>query len=171
MSEKKELTLVTFQVHQEEFEFLGVENDLSKSSDFGFFWGNFFNLGGYDKIDPYATDLKAINVWYKNDEGNKIYFQGKMVKNVEKVAEGYSLIKFPASDYLVLTHEWLPTFDEAQKYGIGFGRKHMNTVELPEGYIRYDSSEFQIIEIEIDSADTPNGSRIEHWMPIKKASK
>ena len=172
MSEKRELTLVTIQVYQDEFEFLGVENKLNPTgkSDFGYFWDNFFKLGGYDNIDPFAIDPKDTNVWYVNKAGEKIFFQGKMVENAEKIVEGYSLVKFPASDYLVLTHEWLPTFNEAQKYGIGFGRKHMNTVQLPDGYVRYDGDEFQIIEIERDTADTPEGSRIEHWMPIKKVS-
>ncbi|MCL2665961.1 MAG: GyrI-like domain-containing protein [Defluviitaleaceae bacterium] len=170
MSDEKKLSLVTFQVFQDEFEFLGVENKLSPAgnSDFGFFWDNFFKLGGYDNIDPYAADPKDTNVWYKNEAGEQIYFQGKMVKNVKKIAEGYSLVKFPASDYLILTHEWLPTFAEAQKYGIGFGRKHIKTVELPYGFAKYSDYEFHITEIEKDNANTPNGSRIEHWLPIKK---
>jgi len=167
MSEK--LSLVTFQVYQDEFEFLGIENKLDPTgkSDFGYFWNNFFKLGGYDNINPYAIDPKDTNVWYTNKAGEKIYFQGKTAKDVKKIADGYSLVKFLASDYLVLTHNWLPTFGEAQRYGIGFGRKHIDTVELPEGYVRYDSSEFPIIEIERDNADTPEGSRIEHWLPIK----
>ena len=170
MSGARSLTLVTFQAHQDEFEFLGIENKLSPTgkSDFGSFWGNFFKLGGYDNIDLYAADPKDTNVWYVNKAGEKIYFQGKIAKNVNKVAEGYSLVKFPASDYLVLTHEWLPTFKEAQKHGIGFGRKHIKTVDLPAGYTRYDGLDFPIFEIERDNADTPDGSRIEHWLPIKK---
>jgi len=170
MPEEKMLTLVTLQVHQDEFEFLGVENKLNPTgkSDFGYFWDNFFKLGGYENIDSYAVDPKDTNVWYVNKDGEKVYFQGKIVENVGKVAEGYSLVRFPASDYLVLTHEWLPTFGEAQKYGIGFGRKHMETAQIPDGYARYNVSEFPIIEIERDNADAPEGSRIEHWMPIRK---
>ena len=170
MSENRTLTLVSYQTHQNEFEFLGVQNKLSPTgkSDFGYFWDNFFKLGGYDNIEPYAVDPKDTNIWYVNKVGEKVYFQGKMVKNVDKVAEGYSLVRFPASDYLVLTHEWLPTFEKAQKYGIGFGRKHIETVKIPHGYARYSDSEFPIIEIERDNTDTPEGSRIEHWLPIKK---
>jgi len=171
MSEEITLTLVSFQIHQDEFEFLGIENKLNPTgkSDFGHFWGNFFNLGGYDNIDPYAADPRDTNIWYTNENGEKIYFQGKMVKNVDKVADGYTLAKFPAGDYLVLTHDWLPTFDEAQKYGIGFGRRHVETAQIPDGYIRNDGFGCPITEIERDNADTPDGSRIEHWLPIKKA--
>ena len=169
MSEKT-LSLVTFTVHQPAFHFLGIENKLSVEwqGDFGHFWGNFFNLGGYDNIDPFATQPLDSNVWYVNEAGEKVFFQGKIAKSDATVADGYSLVSFPASDYLVLTHEWLPTFDEAQKLGIGFGRKHMNSVQLPEGYERYDATEFPIKEIERDNANTSEGSRIEHWLPIKK---
>ena len=170
MSEERKLTLVTFQTYQNEFEFLGIENKLNATgkSDFGQFWNNFFELGGYDNIDPYAVDSKDTNVWYTNEAGEKVYFQGKIVKNVDKVAKGYTLKVFPASHYLVLTHEWLPTFNEAQRYGIGFGRKHIETVQIPDGYVRYDGSGCLITEIERDNANTPDGSRIEHWLPIKK---
>ena len=165
--QEKQLTLVTFQVYQDEFEFLGVVNKLNTTgkSDFGYFWNNFFKLGGYDNIEPYAVKPEAVNVWHTNEAGEQIYFQGKMVNNVDRVAEGYTLAKFPASDYLVLTHNWLPTFTEAQKCGIGFGRRFIETVQMPEGYVR--NNDFPISEIEVDSADTPEGSRIEHWIPIK----
>ena len=36
---------VTFQIHQEEFYFLGIENILTESADFGYLWNNFFKAG------------------------------------------------------------------------------------------------------------------------------
>lgn len=87
---------------------------------------------------------------------------------VDKVVAGYTLAKFPASVYLILTHEWLPTFDEAQQFGLGFGGRFSESVEIPTGYVRYGVSEFPILEIERDQANTPDGSRIEYWLPIKK---
>lgn len=166
-SNKTVPVLVIVQIHQEKFEFLGIENIVTESADFGAFWNNFFNLGGYDNIDPYAVDSLDTNVWYTNEAGEKIYFQGKMVENVDKVAEGYIHRTFPAGDYLVLTHEWQPTFSEAQKY-IGFGRRYIESVQIPDRYARYDGVEYPIIEIERDNANTSEGSRIEHWLPIKK---
>ena len=61
--------IVTFQIHQNEFSFLGNENTVTESSDFGSFWGNFFKMGGYDPILPYAKDTKPINIWYTNKNG------------------------------------------------------------------------------------------------------
>lgn len=163
-----EPTLVTFQIHQEEFSFLGIENIVTETSDFGYFWDNFFKSGGYDKINPYAIDTKPINVWYTNNAGEKIYFQGLMVGNVDKVPEGYTLAKFPASDFIVVTHEWLPTNDEALRYGIDAGWKHAKTVQIPEGYVRYDGDGSPITIIERENSDTPEGSRYEMWVPIRK---
>lgn len=91
-----------------------------------------------------------------------------MVGNVDKVPEGYTLTKFPASDFLVVTHEWLSTNDEALKYGIDAGWKYEKTVHIPDGYVRYDEPGSPITIIEKENADTPNGSRYEFWIPIKK---
>jgi predicted transcriptional regulator YdeE len=162
---------VTFQVHQDEFSFLGIENILTESANFGHFWDNFFKLGGYDEIYPYATDPKPINVWYTKNTGEKVYFQGLMVKNVDEVPEGYTLAKFPASDFIVVTHDWLPTYSEAQGYGIDAGWKNIKTVEIPDGYVRNDGEGSEITVIERDNHDTPDGSRIEFWVPIKKKPK
>ena len=159
---------VTYQIHQDAFSFLGIENIVTESSDFGYFWDNFFKMGGYDKILPYAIDTKPINVWYTNSIGQEIYFQGLMVGNVDKVPEGYTLTTFPESDFLVVTHEWLSTNEEALKYGIDAGWKHIKTVQIPDGYVRYDGPGSPITIIEKENGDTPDGSRYEFWVPIKK---
>ena len=160
---------VTFLIHQEEFSFLGVENILTENADFGHFWDNFFKLGGYDKISPYAIDTKPINVWYTNRAGQDIYFQGLMVKNVDKVPEGYSLVKFPACDFIVVTYEWVSKQDFNMMDEIDKGWKHIETLQIPNGYVRYDGHGSPVNVIEKDNQDTPDGSRYEFWVPIKKA--
>jgi len=160
--------IITFQIHQDEFSFLGIENTVTETSDFGSFWGNFFKMGGYDKIKPYAIDTKPINVWYTNNAGEKIFFQGLMVNNVDKVPEGYTLAKFPASDFIVVTYEWVPKQDYQEMDEINGGWKYIETLQTPNGYVRYDGSGSPITIIEKDSADTPDGSRYEFWVPIKK---
>ena len=159
---------VTFQKHQDEFSFLGVENIITESSDFGAIWGNFFKLGGYDKIKPYATDPNPINVWYTNKAGEKIFFQGLIVGAVDKVPEGYLLARFPASDFIVATYEWVPKQDYQEMDEINGGWKYIETLQIPNGYVRYDSAGSPITVIEKDSSDTPDGSRYEFWVPIKK---
>jgi len=162
MSEHK---TVVFQIHQEAFTFLGIENILTESSDFGYFWDHFFKVGGYNKILPFAVDPKPLNVWYTNDAGENIYFQGLMVENVDEIPEDYSFKKFPASDFLVVTHEWMKTNDEALRYGISAGWNNIKAIQIPDGYVRYEES---ITIIEKENCDTPQGSRYEFWVPIKK---
>lgn len=169
MSEANKPAIKTFRIHQDEFSFLGNENIITESSNFGHIWGNFFKMGGYDPILPYATDPKPINVWYTNKAGQKIYFQGLFVKNVEKVPDGYKLVNFPASDFLVVTTEWMVTNEEAVgENGNGQCNRYAKTVQIPEGYVRNDVPGSLITEIEKENADTPNGSRYEVWVPIKK---
>lgn len=169
MSETNKPTIKVFQIHQDEFSFLGNENIITESSDFGHIWDNFFKMGGYDPILPYATDSKPINVWYTNSAGEKIYSQGLFVKNVEKIPDGYKLVDFPASDFLVITTEWMATNEEAVgENGNGQCNRYATTVQIPEGYVRNDGPGSLITEIEKENADTPNGSRYEVWVPIKK---
>lgn len=162
-----EKTIITFQIHQEAFDFLGKENIITESSDFGDIWNNFFKIGGYDPILPYATDTKPINIWYTDEDKRKIYFQGLFVKGVDQVPDGYKLAHFPAGDFLVVTTEWMETNDEAVgDNGNGRCNRYAEIVEVPEGYVRCKGP---ITSIEKENADTPDGSRYEVWVPIQKA--
>lgn len=161
--------IVTIQIQQDKFSFLGNENIITESSDFGDIWGNFFKMGGYDPILPYATDAKPINLWYTNKSGQKIYFQGLFVENVMKAPDGYKLINFPASDFIVVTTEWMTTNDEAVGVnGNGQCNEYAKNVQIPDGYIRYDEPGSPITLIEKENSDTPDGSRYEVWVPIMK---
>jgi predicted transcriptional regulator YdeE len=160
--------IVTFQIHQDEFSFLGNENILTESSDFSAIWDNFFKKGGYDPILPYTKDTKPINIWYINKAGEKIYFQGLVVNNVDKVPKGYTLAKFPASDFIVVTYEWVTNQDFQQMDEINDGWKYIETLQIPDGYVRYDGPGSPITIIEKENTDTPDGSRYEFWVPVKK---
>lgn len=171
MLDKNKPEIKVFQIHHDEFTFLGNENILTDSSDYVHIWDNFFGMGGYDPILPYSTDPKPINVWYTDAAGQRIYSQGLFVKNVDKVPEGYKSVKFPASDFLVVTTEWMETNEEAVgENGNGRCNRYADTVQIPEGYVRYDGSGSPITRIEKENANTPEGSRYEVWVPIKRIS-
>lgn len=170
MSARAKPAIQVFQIHQDAFYFLGNENILTDAPDFGRIWGDFFDKGGYDPILPFATDAKPINAWYTNDQGQRIYAQGLFVKDVDRVPEGYRLLHFPAGDFLVVTTEWMATNDEAVgENGNGQCNEYAQTVPIPEGYVRYDGPGSPITAIEKENADTPDGSRYEVWVPIRKA--
>ena len=44
-----------YQIHQAAFSFLGNENIITESSDFGAIWGNYFKMGGYEVYPKYWT--------------------------------------------------------------------------------------------------------------------
>lgn len=169
MSATNKPAIKVFQIHHDKFSFLGNENILSESSNFGYFWDNFFNKGGYDPILPYATDSKPINVWYTNNAGQEIYFQGLFVQNVDMVPDGYKLVDFPASDFLVVTTDWMASNDEAVgENGNGQCNRYAEAVQIPEGYVRNDGPGSPFTLIEKENSNTPEGSRYEVWVPIKK---
>lgn len=167
MSEK---SILTFQIHQEAFSFLGSETILTDStvpSDFEQIWERFFAKGGYAPILPYAIDPKPVNVWYTNERGEFIYSQGLFVEHVDKAPEGYTLSHFDGGDYLVVTTEWMETNEEAVgDNGNGRVNRYAETVAMPEGYVR---SKGPIAEIEKENADTPQGSRYEVWVPMENS--
>jgi len=164
--------IVTFQMNLEDFLFLGIENkivDSIQNTDFGKIWGGFFEMGGFDKIDPYKKKPYDCMVVYhnKNPECPLTYFIGSIVEDADNVPEGYTLMQFPAREYLVVTHEWVPTKDEAigQIFNVN---GYQQNVPMPDGYIRHDGIGSEIMLVERENMDTENGSRYEFWVPIKK---
>ena len=80
---------------------------------------------------------------------------------MEKVPDGYQLVDFPASDFLVVTTEWMATNEEAVgENGNGRCNRYADTVQIPEGYIRNDGPGSPITAIEKENADTPRGQQI-----------
>ena len=94
---------------------------------------------------------------------------GKIVNQVDVIPKGYTLLKFPARKFLVVTHEWVSEHDRILgEDGIGQCYRHKNTVQMPDGYERYDGPGSQIVLVEREYFEAPNGWRYEYWVPIKK---
>lgn len=157
--------VITFQTKLNEFYFLGIENIVKEDSDFGAIWGNFFDKGGYDKIEPYQKDPNCMNVWFNKASGEKIYFQGKIVSADAKVPEGYTLAKFPASEYLVVTTEWLATYEESMLH---INHDYHKNAQIPEGYEKHNEIDSGVFMLERWGANTGEGYRYEFWLPIKR---
>ena len=156
--------VITFQTKLDESYFWGIENVVKEDSDFGRFWGNFFDKGGYDPMEPYQTDPNCVNIWYNKSTGEKIYFQGKFVRENAVVPEGYTLKKFPASEYLVVTTEWMATYEETMEH---IKREYVENAEVPKGYEKCTDKELGVYLMERWGANTGEGYRYEFWVPIK----
>ena len=161
--------IVTFKTQLDEFLFLGVEQVVTSSTNFGQVWDYYFKTA--EKSG--SGDYDYIIWYYKNNE--QIYFVGKMVDGAENIPEGFSLAKFPACEYLVVTHEECENLHDGigltQEYaGIGQTHAYRENVPMPDGYVRYDDPSSPITQIEIENANPNGGGRFERWIPIKKST-
>ena len=159
--------IFTFKTQRDEFLFIGFEQVVTNTSDFGIVWDNFFNAA--EKAE--FGDYEQIIWHYKS--GEQIYSVGKIVESTDEVPDGFSLVKFPACEYMVVTHEWLTDFHVGipltQNY-IGIGQTHDYQENIPmfDGYVRYDDPNSPITQIEIENYVAKDKARFERWMPIKK---
>ncbi|MCL2507621.1 MAG: GyrI-like domain-containing protein [Oscillospiraceae bacterium] len=168
MSETDKPKIVTFRARLDEFLFLGVEQAVTNSTDFGKVWDYYFKTAGGSGL---GGEYDYIIWYYKNNE--QIFFVGKMVDGADEIPEGFSLVKFPACEYFVVTHEACENLHDGifltQSYvGIGQTHDYREHVPMPDGYMRFDGPDSPITQIENENANATGGGRFERWVPIKK---
>ena len=168
---EKKPAIVVYQSYKDEFLFLGVEQVVTPNTDFGMVWDTYFKAVEKASI---AIPYSHIIWYYKN--GKQVYFVGNMVASADEIPTGYSAVLFPACEYLVVTHEWLPEGEDLYSSGImltqnycGIGQTHYpcEGMQIPEGYARFDSPNSFITQIEVENK-SKYGIRFERWIPIKK---
>ena len=118
---------------------------VNEDSDFGDFWGSFFDKGGYDPMEPYEIDPNSINVWYNRSANEKIYFQGKFVREDAIVPEGYTLRSFRGGEYLVVTTEWMATYEETMDH---IKWEYFENTSAPDGYEKCTDKELGVYLME-----------------------
>ena len=167
LNKTKKPKVFTFKAQRDEFLFLGFEQVVTSTSDFVIVWDKYFKAAEKAGIEHYEQII-----WhYKN--GEQIYSVGKIVESTDEVPDGFSLMKFPACEYMVVTHEWLTDFHDGipltQNYiGIGQAHDYKENIPMFDGYVRYDGPNSPITQIEIENYTAENKARFERWMPIKK---
>jgi len=191
MCKKYKPAPVTFQMRHEEFLFLGREYSLN-NPDFGDIWGDFLGgpHGGYATLEKYQVPNQPnMNVWHNKHAEHKTYMVGKVVGETYEVPDGFTLIRVPASEYFVVTYEWVPT-DVPFNHHTGEDGNEQNwnaifmpsterinnwecfdnikNLQVPDGYTMYNDEGNKLYFIEVDNFNAPDGNRIEFWVPIKK---
>jgi len=170
-AKKSKPEIITFQARLDAFRFLGIEQIVTPASDFGAVWDHYFKTAEGSGCSAYDY----IIWYYKNNA--QMYFVGKVAHGAGEVPEGFSLVKFPACEYLVVTHEWLPADANLYENGIlltqnyvGIGQTHVyrEDIPVPDGYVRYDGPDSPITQIEIENTNDRGESRFERWVPIKR---
>ena len=168
-TEKKtmgEPAIITYQMHHDEFQFLGKEYS-KLNADYGKIWDDFINAGGYEmnkQYGKYSYDCMVVN-HYRSLKGS--YCPGVIVEGMEEAPDGFELMQFPVREYIVVTHEWVPTKDQAL-YQIGRIDQAADNLQAPAGYELYPRRDNEIVKIEVENMNTEEGSRWENWVPIRK---
>jgi len=160
-NEKKPMIFV-YQTHKDEFYYLGKEYPRNWH-EYMNAWDDFDNSGGWKMVEKYRNNLSyqcTVVNHLINPAG--IYMAGTFVDEMTDIPEGFTLIKFPAYEYLVVTHEWLSEWD------MFIVEEAVKKVQIPDGYVKYDAGDSQIRLIEVENNDPEMGSRWENWIPIRK---
>lgn len=157
--------VISFQARYEACYFLGIENLLVEGADFNAFWQNFFGKGGYNQIEVHEKGPDFINIWFTKVSGEQIYYQGKIVDKTTQVPEGYTLMKFPAGEFLVVTTDWLPSYEESMKH---IDHAYYENAQIPAGYRKHSETDSGIFLMERWGHKTADGYRYEFWLPIEK---
>jgi len=161
--------IITFQTHLNEYSVLGLETKTLNGTvgNWGERWGVFFNNNSMEKIKPYIIDEALLGLFCQSEPGYYNYLIGAMVDGVQEAPDGLYLETFPASEYFVVTHEWVETMDYADnQMGRIVGAAHDNALSLPDGYEKYGDP---VMFIErYNYRNDENKFRSEVWLAIRK---
>ena len=173
MSETFKPAIVTFQMQHDEFLFLGKEYSLA-NPDFKKIWDDFLGTGSYEKIGKYhVKPYNDMQIFHNNNPEHETYFIGQIVEGIKEAPEGFKLMQVPACQYFAVTLEWKTENMQYNVYGEHGNAQclaYIENAEMPDGYIRYGGTGNKIKYIEVNNFGTPDGDRIEWWIPIKKSS-
>ena len=167
MSEQNKPALLTFQMKHEDFYYLGVEFKRGSVD----YWNEFDKMGGWQVITKYQKtpyEGAMMTIWQYNDPENQIYFPGRIVENVDNVPEGFTLKKFSACEFIIITTEWVNGSVWSGSAQTALENKD-NAQLIPDGYERYGGSENLITLIERENQNAESGNRYEVWVPIRRS--
>jgi len=164
--------LAVLRTEMPEFWFLGIEYAIREpvaENDFGPIWAHFFKSGGWDVLEPLLkAPYRSMVLYHRNKPGPLAYCIGSIVEETGKVPDGFTLARYPAGEFLVVTTEWLPTAGDALgENGLGQCNQYESQVPMPEGYERHDGPDSRCVLVEREHFDTPLGSRYEIWVPVR----
>lgn len=161
-----------YQAHREPYQVLGIENKTPNGTvgNWGACWSKFFSSGGNEKIKPFLIEKPLLGLFCQSEPGFYNYLIGGVVSGVKDIPEGMFLEEFPATDYIVVTNEWMPSIDKAEKeIGRIVGYAHGKELQLPDGYVKFNGPPSKIMFIESYNYDFANNRfRFEVWLPIIK---
>ena len=120
-----------------------------------------------EKLGPLLKDKPLLGVFCTSEPECWDFLVGAVVENIDEAPEGLRLRAFPASEYLVVTHEWGSSTKESDaQIDRIVDYAHGKDCKPPEGYERcYDP----VLFIEDYNWDfDAKKFRFEVWLPIRQ---
>lgn len=116
-----------------------------------------------DFTKNYSTpDNRLVGILYGKD-----FIAGAIVDGIIEAPEGAELLKFPASEFLVITHDYTETESECCQYiEMTVAHAHSNEVQMPDGYERYRDPNSYMERFSFNYDE--NKFRTEVWFAIRK---
>ncbi len=109
-----------------------------------------------------TPDNRLVGILYGQD-----FITGAIVEGITEVPEGTKLMKFPASEFLVITHDYTETEPECYPYiGMTVSHAHSKDVQIPDGYERYHDPNGYMERFNFNHDE--NKFRTEVWFAIRK---
>ena len=102
-------------------------------------------------------------------DGPKDFLIGGIVCGIDEAPEGACIMDFPASEFLVVTHDWCSSEQELMESGLiaeTIGYAHSEEMKIPEGYERYEYPVYYRERWNFNEDE--NKFRLEVWFAIRK---
>lgn len=175
MSEANKSNFEVFTIKLNDYKILGLFFPAIDPRKMGDCYGTFENNQSLRAIiNEHAQigDREIGTMYSANDPSNnelQNFLLGGIVTGVDDVPEGATMMDFPASEFLVVTHKWCATEQELMESGLiaeTIGYAHSDDVKMPDGYERYEypvgyRERWNFIPDE-------NKFRLEVWFAIRK---
>ncbi len=164
--------IVLLEERRGELTLVGLEQAVTADTDFAAVWDAYFAAAGRAGVSGYE-----YIVW-RFEDGALRYLIANSFDGGTEIPDGFTLARIPASDYLVVTHEWIGPEDDlylkgnmlTQDYaGIGQSYDPRDGFTVPDGYVRDDGMDAPVVQLEIENSSA-DGQRFERWVPVKRVS-
>lgn len=168
MSDANQPNMQVFTTKLDDYTVLGhsfKEVDHNKTGDYYGVYEN--NQPLRDFAAQYSTaDNRLVGIVYRGNQGDN-FIAGAIVEGVDEAPEGAELMRFPASEFLVITHDYTETEPECYPYiGMTVAYAVSEKVQMPEGYERCHGHNSYMERFNFNN--DKNQFRTEVWFAIRK---
>ena len=172
MSETKHYDIEIHHVKRDAWQVIGMDDKFdnnNRNPKLYYSWSKYKKANAYEILAPYQTEGMELGIFYNDEPGHYHYLIGGVVGEVDEVPEGFKLVKFPASEFLIVTHEWSKNKVDAKKQiGRIVAYAHSDELKFPDGYEKC-TEHLAFVEGYNFNTFGSKRHRFEVWLAMKKA--